>query len=98
MLSGYFFSEFSLFCQKVDIFHPLNQNDDLKESKSRIGVGVIGILGVGAGIGPYTFRLRNPASYIRVFYEEHLKSKSIPTRKTMKANKKGNHSSRQRIL
>ena len=29
-----FFSEFSLFCQKVDFFHPLNWNDDLKESES----------------------------------------------------------------
>ena len=30
-----FFSEFLLFCQKVDFFfHLLNWNDDLKESKS----------------------------------------------------------------
>ena len=28
-----FFSEFLLFCQKVDFFHPLNRNDDLKESE-----------------------------------------------------------------
>ena len=41
-----FFSEFLLFCQKVDFFHPLNRNDDLKES----GVRVIGILGVGVGL------------------------------------------------
>ena len=29
-----FFSEFLLFCQKVDFFYPLNRNDDLKESES----------------------------------------------------------------
>ena len=53
-------------------FHPLNRNDDLKES----GVGVIGILGVGIGIlrklgvgvGPYTFRLRNPALKVVKFH------------------------------
>ena len=67
-----FFSEFSLFCQNVDFFHPLNRIDDLKESGAGVGVGVrlIGILGVGVGVGilrklgvgvgPYTFRLRNP--------------------------------------
>ena len=46
MLLGYLFSEFSLFCQKVLFFHPLNQNEDLKE----LGVEVVGILGVGVGI------------------------------------------------
>ena len=30
----FFFNEFSLFCQKVDFFHPLNWNDDLKELES----------------------------------------------------------------
>ena len=63
-----FLSEFLLFCQKVDFFHPLNRNDGLKESESGVGVGVIeilevgvGILGIlGVGVGPYTFRLRNP--------------------------------------
>ena len=28
-----FFNEFSLFCQKPNFFHPLNWNDDLKESE-----------------------------------------------------------------
>ena len=36
-------------------FHPLNRNDDLKESESGVGVGILGV-----GVGPYTFRLRNP--------------------------------------
>ena len=31
-----FFGKFSLFCQKVDFFHPLNRNDDLKESESEL--------------------------------------------------------------
>ena len=45
-----------------------------RESESESGVGVIGILGVGVGIlgklgvgvgvGPYTFRLRNPVTYM----------------------------------
>ena len=52
-----FFSEFLLFCQKVDFFHPLNRNDDRKESGVigilGVGVGILGILGVG--VGPYTF-------------------------------------------
>ena len=64
MLLGYFLRVFAIL-SKRRFFHPLNWNDDLKES----GVGVIGILGVGVGIlgklgvgvGPYTFRLRNPA-------------------------------------
>ena len=70
-----FLSEFLLFCQKVDFFHPLNRNDDFKESES--GLGVIGILGVGVGVGilgilgvgvgPYTFRLNNPAFITRLF-------------------------------
>ena len=67
MLLGYFLRVFAIL-SKRRFFHPLNQNDDLKES----GVGVIGILGVGVGVsilgklgvrvgvGPYTFRLRNP--------------------------------------
>ena len=66
-----FFSEFSLFCQNVNFFHSLNRNDYLKESG--VGVGLIEILGVGVGVGvgilgklgvgvgPCTFRLRNPA-------------------------------------
>ena len=33
MLLGYFFSECLVFCEKVDFFYPLNQNDDLKESE-----------------------------------------------------------------
>ena len=43
------FSKFSLVCQKVDF------------SPSKLErVGILGMLGVG--VGPYTFRLRNPAS------------------------------------
>ena len=60
LVSFHYFVKTSIF------FHPLNRNDDLKESG--VGVRVIGILGVGVGIlgklgvgvGPYTFRLRNP--------------------------------------
>ena len=58
LVSFYYFVKTSIF------FHPLNRNDDLKESG--VGVGLIGILGVRVGIlgklgvGPYTFRLRNP--------------------------------------
>ena len=43
MLLGHFLANFRYFVKKVNFFHPLNRNDDLKESES--GVGVIGILG-----------------------------------------------------
>ena len=78
MLLGYFWRVFAIL-SKRRFFHPLNRNDDLKESGVGVGVigilgvgvGVIGILGVGVGIlgklgvgvGPYTIRLRNPDFY-----------------------------------
>ena len=70
MLLGYFLVSFHYFVKTSIFFHPLNRNDDLKESG--VGVGLIGILGVGVGVGvgilgklgvgvgPHTFRLHNP--------------------------------------
>ena len=63
-------ASFCCFVKTSIFFHPLNWNDDLKESGVGVGVGLIGILGVGVGVGilgklgvgvgPYTFRHRNP--------------------------------------
>ena len=33
---GYFSASFCYFAKKVNFFHPLNQNDDLKESESEL--------------------------------------------------------------
>ena len=56
-----FLVSFHYFVKTSIFFHPINRNDDLKESV--VEVGLIGILGVGVGIlgklgvgvGPYTF-------------------------------------------
>ena len=72
MLLGYFLRVFAIL-SKRRFFHPLNRNDDLKESESGfrvigilgvgVGVGILVKLGVGVGVGPYTFRLRNPGPW-----------------------------------
>ena len=36
MLLDYFLVSFLLFCQKVDFFHSLNGNDNLKELESEL--------------------------------------------------------------